>query len=78
MLCSNNPISQPSLEICPIWFPLINKEFKNEFLFIHGLHARLGFVVGAWFHQQRMLIGLLLPHILIYWKHFILLLVQAL
>jgi hypothetical protein len=31
-------------------------------VFIHGLQECLGFAAGAWFHQQRVLIGLLLPH----------------
>jgi hypothetical protein len=35
----------------------------------HGLQECLGFVVGLWFHQQRVLIELLLLHILIYWKN---------
>jgi hypothetical protein len=29
MLCGSSPTSQPSLDICPIWFPLINKELKK-------------------------------------------------
>jgi hypothetical protein len=30
MTCSTNPISQPSLDISPIWIPLINKEGFNS------------------------------------------------
>jgi hypothetical protein len=29
VLYSSNPISQPNLDICPIWFPLANKELKK-------------------------------------------------
>jgi len=29
MACMNNPISQPSLEISPIWIPLIKKEINT-------------------------------------------------
>jgi hypothetical protein len=35
-------------------------------VFAHGVHECLCFIVGAWFHQQRVLIGLLPPHTLIY------------
>jgi hypothetical protein len=42
-----------------------------------GLQECLGCMVGARFHQQRVLIGLLLPHTLIYWKNFVLLRVQV-
>jgi hypothetical protein len=30
MLCSGNPISHLSLEISPVWFPLIRKELKCD------------------------------------------------
>jgi hypothetical protein len=30
MACSTNPISQPSLEISPIWIPLISKEVDRS------------------------------------------------
>ena len=30
MLCSDNPVNQPSTEISPIRFPLIRKELKYE------------------------------------------------
>jgi hypothetical protein len=36
-------------------------------IFICAVHEYLCFIVGAWFHQQRVLIGLLIPHILIDW-----------
>jgi hypothetical protein len=29
MLCSDNPFSQTSLEISPIWLPLMEKELNN-------------------------------------------------
>jgi predicted GIY-YIG superfamily endonuclease len=29
MVCSTNPISQPSLDISPIWFPFISQEVSN-------------------------------------------------
>jgi hypothetical protein len=29
MVCLTNPISQPSLDISPIWIPLINSEVTN-------------------------------------------------
>jgi hypothetical protein len=28
MFCSDNPISQPSVEISPVWIPFIGKAFK--------------------------------------------------
>jgi hypothetical protein len=30
MACSNNPISQPSLDISPIWIPLISDEVNKS------------------------------------------------
>jgi hypothetical protein len=46
MICSNNPISQASLEMSPLWFPLIAKELKfnrGQLLFL--LHRVL-----CWLH----------------------------
>ena len=34
MLCCSNPINNPSLEISPIWFPLIGKEFKCDLTWV--------------------------------------------
>jgi hypothetical protein len=30
MACSTNPFSQPSMEISPIWIPLINNQVTNS------------------------------------------------
>jgi hypothetical protein len=30
MVCSTDPISQPSLEISPIWIPLVSKDVSNS------------------------------------------------
>jgi len=55
VLCSNNSISQPSLEISPIWFPLIGKELKCDLGYV-SYFSSLMFCVGSYLHQQRVLV----------------------
>ncbi|PNF13748.1 hypothetical protein B7P43_G14091 [Cryptotermes secundus] len=40
MACSTNPISQPGLDISPIWIPLINEEV-NKSKMLHGSYEAL-------------------------------------
>jgi hypothetical protein len=40
MLCSNNPISQLNLDICPIWFQLMSKDLE-KLIFVHSWFTRM-------------------------------------
>jgi len=53
VLCSDNTISQPSLEISPIWLPLIGKELKWDLGYV-SYFSPLMFCVGSYLHQQMV------------------------
>jgi hypothetical protein len=50
MLCTNYLVSQPSLDISTIWFPLIDTIVQRNEVFIHDMHECLCSVVGAWLY----------------------------
>jgi hypothetical protein len=54
MLCSDNPLSQFSLEKSPVLFPMIGKELKCDLVDVSCFFSWY-FFVGFYFHKQRVL-----------------------